>query len=261
MENLSPFRSVGLIGRGVLLETLRRREIYVLLIFAAVFLSGVLVVRVVGIPNPETGTFILNLGLMLALTAAHVLTILTAARQIPFELENRTIYPVLAKPITRSEYIFGKWWACTAAGALVLFVLGAIAWMSVPKLEAYSFAMLIQTVVAGVLSLGTVAAVALLGSVLIPQAMNIVLTALVVWFGHSFTGFVVTRVAGGPLEAPTRWLTAYLPNFNKLNLVTRYTDGIGPLPPGEFLAMIVYVTIIFGACFASSALVFRRRML
>ncbi len=260
-ESATPLRSVGLVGRGVLLETVRRRELYVILVFAALFLAGVLVARAVGIPNPETGTFVLNLGLTLALGAAHVLAILTAARQIPAELENRTIHPVLAKPLSRAEYLLGKWWACTATGASTFFVLAAIAWIAVPKLEDYSPPMLVQTFLAGVLSLALVAALSLLGSILIPHAMNVVLVALVVWFGHTFGGFVVARAAGGVFAGFARWLMAYVPNFNKLNLVARYTDGIGPLPPGEFLVMTLYVTICLAACFAASAFAFDRRRL
>ena len=63
--------------------------------------------------------------LLLIWVSSLVICITTAARQIPAEWENRTIFPLLAKPVTRWHVVVGKfagcWFACGIA--LVVFYL------------------------------------------------------------------------------------------------------------------------------------------
>ncbi len=61
---LSPLRAITVLGQAVFLEILRRKDVYVLFILMLVFLLGVGVMRAVGIPDPETGTFCLTWGSM-----------------------------------------------------------------------------------------------------------------------------------------------------------------------------------------------------
>jgi ABC-type transport system involved in multi-copper enzyme maturation permease subunit len=50
-----------------------------------------------------------------------VIAITTTARQIPSEREQRTLLPLLAKPLSRSELILGKFFGCWLACGLTLF--------------------------------------------------------------------------------------------------------------------------------------------
>jgi ABC-type transport system involved in multi-copper enzyme maturation permease subunit len=59
------------------------------------------------------------------------IAVATAARQIPAERENRTIFPLLAKPVTRAHVVAGKflgcWLACGAALVVFYVFLAAVA--------------------------------------------------------------------------------------------------------------------------------------
>ena len=46
----------------------------------------------------------------------------TTARQIPAERENRTIFPLLAKPVTRAQVVAGKFLGCWLACGMALVV-------------------------------------------------------------------------------------------------------------------------------------------
>jgi len=63
--------------------------------------------------------YLKEITLLLIWIASLVITVSTAARQIPSEKESRTIFPLLAKPITRTEFLLGKflgvWLACGIA--------------------------------------------------------------------------------------------------------------------------------------------------
>ena len=54
--------------------------------------------------------------------SALIIAITTTARQIPAERENRTIFPLLAKPVTRGQVIVGKYLGCWLACGMALLV-------------------------------------------------------------------------------------------------------------------------------------------
>lgn len=256
-----PWRAVALVGRGVFLETIRRNEFYVLLILTLLFVIAAVVVAFVGIENASTGTFLLNFGMMFAYFSAHIMALLTTARQVPNEIETRQIYPMLAKPLARGHYLVGKWIASWASGAGALAILMALGWGAAPKPETYHAGLLAQALVLHAVSIAMLAAAALLLSLLAPQGVNLVLCALLFMAGEKAAGFVVARAAGTGVEGIARWIGAYVPDFTKLNLVTRYTDGIGPISAMEFLGLVAYGGIFVAACLAAATAIFNRRAL
>src|ERR1022692_3482844 len=65
---------------------------------------------------------IADIALLLIWISALVIAIGTTARQIPAERENRTIFPLLAKPVTRGQVLLGKFAGCWLACGLTLIV-------------------------------------------------------------------------------------------------------------------------------------------
>ncbi|MBI1291586.1 ABC transporter permease subunit [bacterium] len=253
-----------LLGRGVMIETIRRKEFYVLLIFMAIYMTGILIAGIVGVENEQTLVFLLNLGISFAYLSSHLLALLTGARQIPFEIENRTIYPLLAKPLSRENYLFGKWAAVTAAGLAVfavLLVMSYLPWFFFPKSPSLSIPMMVQAVLVSIVSLGMISALSLLGSLVMPQGVNVTLLGL--WFlvGSTAKNLVEARAMLSGNGEPLKWVLAYLPDFGLMNLFTRYTDGIGPLDAMQFLGLLAYGAIFTGCAMALSAISFNKRPL
>src|SRR5260370_38381343 len=60
--------------------------------------------------------------LLLIWIASLVIAITTTARQIPAERENRTLFPLLANPLTRTQLVLGKFLGCWLAGGLALLL-------------------------------------------------------------------------------------------------------------------------------------------
>lgn len=250
-DSLSRSRACGALVQGVFLEILRKKDIYVAAMLLVVFLGFIGAARLIGIDNPATGTLLLNLGLTLAVTIAQVLTLLVSLRQMPDELEQRTLYPLLARPIGRAEVLFSKWLGCTLAGLGVFILLAVPVWIMTPRLDTYYTSTLLQLLLLGALSLGLVAALAQFFSILLPK-----MVALVVSTALYFGGGALTQFLDRTLELPglVIWLLSSLrPNFNRLNLVVRYTDGIPPLHAADFLLLIVYggiwtAVLLFAGC-------------
>src|SRR5262249_27798028 len=82
--------------------------------------------RVVGSVNlfgdPSIARYLKEVCLLLIWISSLVIAIATAARQLPAEKESRTIFPLLAKPVTRGEVMLGKFFGCWGACGLALVV-------------------------------------------------------------------------------------------------------------------------------------------
>jgi Cu-processing system permease protein len=104
----------------VILELFRRKDFYVLFILTAL-LTGIM--ASVNFFN-EQGIlrYVKEICLLLIWISSLVIAITTAARQIPVERESRTLFPLLAKPVTRTEVVIGKFLGCWLASGLVLLV-------------------------------------------------------------------------------------------------------------------------------------------
>ncbi|MEO5804475.1 MAG: ABC transporter permease subunit [Verrucomicrobiota bacterium] len=104
----------------VIKELYRRKDFYVLFILTALI---TLVMGSFKLFNDEKIVrYIKEICLLLIWLSSLVIAITTAARQIPAEREQRTIFPLLAKPITRGQLIFGKFLGCWIACGLALVV-------------------------------------------------------------------------------------------------------------------------------------------
>lgn len=249
-----------LVARAVFMELARKRDLHIVGLLFGLFIAGALVARLIGIDKPSVGTFLLNLGLSLAYWCAHLLTLLLAVGQLPGEIENRTLYPLLAKPVSRTTVLLGKWIACSLAGCGLFLVLGLATWSSAPKLESYEPALLLQMLLLIPFSTALLAALAILCSLVWTRGVSIVLLGVLLFAGHHITGFL-TRSAPAAVRGLIGRLLLYLPDFSKLDLITRYTDGIGPVSAAQFSGLVLYASLLLAVSLLLAAGLFARRPL
>jgi ABC-type transport system involved in multi-copper enzyme maturation permease subunit len=102
----------------VILEMIRRKDVYVLLFLTALITLLLGSVNLFGDPN--IARYLKEVCLTLIWISSVVIAIATAARQIPAERESRTIFPLLAKPVTRWQVMLGKFLGCWTACVLSL---------------------------------------------------------------------------------------------------------------------------------------------
>ena len=89
------------------LEDMLRRKILLIVLIVAV--GMIALGPSVGFLSPRESSAVLrSLGLAVILIAGLLITILSGIQVIPTEIERRTIYTVLSKPVQRYEFILGK---------------------------------------------------------------------------------------------------------------------------------------------------------
>lgn len=104
----------------VVKELCRRKDFYVLFVLTA--LITLLLGSVNFFHDTKIVRYMKEVCLLLIWISGLVISIATTARQIPAEREQRTIFPLLAKPVSRWQLVLGKFLGCWTAGGLALLV-------------------------------------------------------------------------------------------------------------------------------------------
>ncbi len=104
----------------VIKELYRRKDFYVLFVLTALLTLAAGSVNF--FHDDKIVRYIKDLCLLLIWISALLVAIITTARQIPAEREARTIFPLLAKPVSRAQVIMGKFLGCWLATGVALAV-------------------------------------------------------------------------------------------------------------------------------------------
>ena len=186
--------SILAIASVVIKELYRRKDFYVLFVLTA--LITLLMGSIRFFNDAKIAFYLKDICLLLIWISALVIAVGTAARQIPAERENRTIFPLLAKPVTRGQVIIGKFAGCWLACGIALFVFyvffGVISGTREHQwpLVNYFQAMWLQWVM-----LGIVIAMVLLGSIVFAAPSSNATICLIVVVGILLLGRHLHRVA------------------------------------------------------------------
>ena len=253
-------RILSLLMRAVWIEALRRKDLWVVALLMGICILLGLAMRLVSGGSVEEARFVINLGMTVAFWLTAVLVAVFAARDLPAELENRTLYPLLAKPVGRAEVLFAKFLAVASVGIGLFLVFALVASRLAPWPDAFRWGLFGQTLALQVVALAMLAALALAGSVWWPAVLTLVVS-LGLFFGGGFLGEVLKGQAPEAWQGLVGRLTLYVPNFANLDLTTRFTDGGAALAAGEFARLILYGLVMTGVFLLVAILGFRRKAL
>ncbi len=113
--------------RNVLLEYSAKKDLYVLffVMVLVIFLTGYLTVF-----NLDTEAKILkDIPLFFMPIFSLLVGVLTIYGQVNNEIKNRTLYPLLAKPISKAEFLLGKFLGSVIITLVFLYVIALFYWL------------------------------------------------------------------------------------------------------------------------------------
>lgn len=233
-----------------LIETARRKDIYVIWILAIFGLGGGAFLATVGVRGIET--FLRDITLTVVNFLSTVICIWLAARQIPEELSRRTLFPLLARPVRRFDVLLAKFLAVWVLSCGALLVLAAIAWIALVSFKAGIGPIFWQYLYLRMLSFGPIAALTIALSLVLSPAAAVTLSGLLTLFGTLFARSLADaiRMASPVAQAPLKVIYFMLPHLDLFDLSQRAAYNYPPVQAWVlgtmFLYAAAYVLVFLG---------------
>jgi ABC-type transport system involved in multi-copper enzyme maturation permease subunit len=218
----------GIVAIHTFREAVRDRVLYNLIVFALMMIGASILVGEISIGIDRL--VIINLGLSAISIFGLVMAIFIGVGLVYKEMEKRTLYSLLAKPVRRWEFLVGKFggllltlvvntWFMTLGLAVALFyVSGQFLRADVTILVAIYFILL---------ELALVTAFALFFSCFSSPMLSTLFT-LGIYVAGFFSGDIreIGMVTRSPaMQATARVVSYLLPNFRNFNVISAASHG------------------------------------
>jgi len=133
---------VGAIASNTLLELIRLKVFYFLLLFALVLIGSSAFMVKFSFQEQFQVLKDVSLGAMSIFT--FLLAVLSTAMLLPKDVEDRTLYTILAKPVPRFEYLLGKMCGVLLLLAIATVLMSLVFWVSLWGREQQALAETMQ---------------------------------------------------------------------------------------------------------------------
>jgi len=252
------------IAKGVWLEAIRRKEIYVIVSIGCLMILAFTRIRFFGLDGLSKFHRETALNLMSMCTALTV--VILASRQLPLEFTRRTIYPLLARPVPRGGFVLGKWIGVVSAGLFCLLLFLCIYLIACLVLGApVHLTLLLQHTWLQLCMVMVMTSICFWLSMLCDFDASVTFGILFYFTSTVFSNFLQeVHEASGPVgQTAARLLNIVIPHLSLFNLSPKVVHGDfwPPLEVGVMIQLSLYA-FGFALIFLSAAwLQFRRRAL
>lgn len=256
-------KRAGVVALNTFREAVRDRVLYNLVFFALLMMAAAIAVGQISIGIEQT--VIVSLGLSAISVIGLLISVFIGVALVSKEMDKRTLYALLAKPVRRWEFLLGKFaglvltlavnTAAMAAGLLLVMIYVK------HSLEGRDAAVLVAVYFIW-LKLALIVALALLFSCFTTPLLAILFTV-----GLYIVGLYVQELRNLPVEvmnpamaAFTRWLSYLLPNFENFNVMALAAHGRA-VPSALILQNTLYTVVYCAIVLTAAAAVFSRKNL
>ena len=238
-------------------ESVRERVLYNLVFFAIVMTVSGLALGQLSIRQDDK--IIKDLGLGSMELFGNLIAIFIGVGLVSKEIERRSLYPLLAKPLERGEFLLGKFAGLSFTLLVNVLVMSAGLFLTLVLTGGKPTPRLLCAIYPIYLGLVVVVAIALLFSTLTSSALAAVETVCLVVAGR-FSD--VIRNARVLAPAAPSWLLDLvyyaLPNLKTFDVKDRVVYG-DPVTGGDLLWITVYALSYVGILLGLAVLSFRSR--
>ncbi len=239
-------------------ETIRDRVFAVSLLFAAILIAGS--VALSPLAAGQRGKVIQDVGLA-AITAIGVfLAVFVGASLVHREMERRTIYTLLARPVGRTEYLIGKYIGVVLTLSLNVAAMGAL-YLALIAFHLHDFtAGHVAAVYLIAVELAVLAAFSVLFSVVSSPALGGLFTLAVFVVGHLAEDLqrFATLLPPGWTRSIARAAALFVPNLELFNVKGMVVYG-KPVEPGLLVWATLYALGFVASAMLVAAVAFRRK--
>jgi ABC-type transport system involved in multi-copper enzyme maturation permease subunit len=268
-DNVNPaktgvaWRRVVAIARNAFREAVRDRVLYNLVVFVLLLIAGAIFLG--ELSAGQEAKIIIDLGLSAILLFGVFISIFVGVGLVYKEIERRTLYAILSKPIGRGEFLLGKYLGLCLTLLVNVAIMGvglSLALVYVKRGWDPLVVRIWPAILLIYVELMILTGVAMLFSAFSSPALSALLTFFVFAIGHFSADLKTLSNSMG--SAPTRWFFAglyyLLPNLANYNAITTAAHGLMP-DIRALIAAVGYGLIYIGVLLAATTLIFSRRNL
>jgi ABC-type transport system involved in multi-copper enzyme maturation permease subunit len=248
------------LARGVVLESVRRKDLWVVAILGGLVVLATGLLGAFGMDGLEI--FAKDLAVTVLSALSTVLAALVSTRAMPEEIRHRTLYPLLARPISRFDLLCGKLFGAIVVSWIAFLALAVVCSLALAAFHIHFEWIMVQYVIAKMMGLALVCVVGLTLSLVMTPAAAATLNLLIAFA----SGMIVRAMVMSAHEVPGWTLALYrvalavIPQYGMYDLGGRVANiGWEPVPLWVFGGLGAYLAI-YGACMLALAwLRFRRQ--
>ncbi|MDD5634425.1 MAG: hypothetical protein PHW46_04015 [Candidatus Omnitrophica bacterium] len=255
-------RAVYVIAGGMVKELIRKKDFYVLFILMLAllgFLSSQSFFQIEGISR-----YIRDFGYSMVVIFSFLITVMTAAKQLPSEIESKTIYPLLAKPINRKTIILGKYFGSVFVSILAftaLYAMYLVFYMATGEKKVLS--LLAEGYLMGGLFLSLVAALVIFFSTFLTMSANVAISILLYFMINGFSQELrnLSYLSKGAASYVAGAIFYVIPHFDFYDMRVRLTHSWDALPAWIILAVSAYTIVYAYFLLHISGMIFGKKKL
>ena len=243
-------------------ELIRKKDFYVLFVFLIIIMTVLAAQNFFNIEG--VSRYLLDFGYTFSMFFSLIVAITFSSKQIPIEIDKKTIYPLLAKPISRGAIIFGKYLGGASVSVLSYTVFYLVFFIfSFSQGEAVNLVLLLQGYYFGILFLALLTALVIFFSTFLTTAANFTMSFLIYIIINMFAGNIreIMFETKGAISYLFGLIYYSLPHFEFYDLRIRLTHSWDSLPIWVVISVSLYTFVYAGMLLYFASLVFRRRRL
>ena len=251
--------NVIVIAKNAFREAVRDRILYNLVLF--VLLITICAVFLGDLTDGQEARTIVNLGLGAMLIFGAFISIFVGVSLVSKEIEKRTVYAIFSKPISRAEFILGKYLGLCLTLLVNVLVMGVGVSLALIYVGGRDLAFSIWiTIFLIFLELTILTAVAILFSSFSSPALSALLSFFVFIIGHFSASLNDLAKNLGSTFAKFFFGTIYyiLPNLSNYVFRTEAAHGLVP-PPQMIFGAIGYAIVYVAVLLVITIMIFSRR--
>jgi Cu-processing system permease protein len=247
------------IATNVFREVMRDRILYLIAFYAgAIFLANYLLPEVAAATEKK---ILLDLTLAAMPVIGLIVAIFVGTNLVNKEIEKRTVFVLIAKPVSRAEFVIGKHFGLSAVLAVLITAMSAIA-IAILFIAKVSFSLPNLLISSGFLflQLSLISAIAILFSVFTSSLLAMMFTFGIYLMGQLSQDIVKfgKLTKNSSIESATQALYMVLPDLARLDLKNQAVYNLIP-PPQILLGNLVYALLYITFALAVASLIFSRR--
>ncbi|MBX3235475.1 MAG: ABC transporter permease [Nitrospiraceae bacterium] len=251
-------RPILVIGLNTFRENLRDKILYNLLLFAVMLMGAS--VLLADLTIMEHHKIIKDMGLAAINLGGVMIAVFVGIGLVSKEIERRTVFTIMARPISRAQFIVGKYFGLMITLSVNLAVMTAVFFMTLWLYRVPIQVSLFQAIELIFVELLLVTAIALFFSTFSSSTLSAIMTLGIYVSGH-LTADMKGIAEKSQNELSTWFMTAWYylcPNLEAFNIKGQAATGI-PISWNYQVLATGYGLIYASLLVVSACAIFRRR--